>query len=82
VYGIDLLGYRYTGDGAALNRQVVKAVSGPVCVAGSVDSYRRLSELKELDPWGFTIGSAFFDHRFGDDIAAQIDAVCAYMERP
>ncbi len=82
AYGVDLLGYRYTGDGAALNRQVVEAVPGPVCVAGSVDSYERLAELKKIAPWGFTIGSAFFDHRFGEDFAAQIDAVCAFMEQP
>ena len=82
VYGIDLLGYRYTGDGGALTRRVVEAVDGPVCVAGSVDSFQRLDEIKAMGAWSFTIGSAFFDHRFGGGIAEQIDAVCAYMERP
>ncbi len=79
AYGIDLLGYRYTGDAVSLNREFVARVDAPVCLAGSVDSYKRLDEIKEVRPWSFTIGSAFFDHRFGDDIAEQIDDVCAYM---
>ena len=35
VYGIDLLGYRYTGDAALLNREFVKNMEVPVCIAGS-----------------------------------------------
>ena len=31
VYGIDLLGYRYTGDAARLNEEFVRAVDAPVC---------------------------------------------------
>ena len=80
AYGIDLLGYRYTGDGAALNRAFTAAVPGPVCIAGSVNSYARLEELRQTAPAFFTIGSAFFDHAFGQDIPAQIDAVCRFME--
>lgn len=80
AYGIDLLGYRYTGDGAALNRAFTAAVPGPVCIAGSVNSYARLEELRQTAPAYFTIGSAFFDHAFGQDISAQIDAVCRFME--
>ena len=34
VYGIDLLGYRYTGDAARLNEEFVRAVDAPVCIAG------------------------------------------------
>ena len=79
AYGIDLLGYRYTGDAPALNRALTAAV-GPVCIAGSVNSYARLAEIRAAGAAYFTIGSAFFDHVFGDDFAAQIDAVCAYME--
>ena len=80
VFGIDLLGYRYTGDGAALNRAFVELVDAPVCIAGSVDSYQRLDELCEAAPWSFTIGSAFFDGRFGGTMREQIDRVCDYME--
>ena len=80
VHGIDLLGYRYTGDATKLNAELVKSVSVPVCIAGSVNSYQRLDELKAARPWAFTIGSAFFDDQFSGSIAEQIDKVCDYMK--
>lgn len=79
VYGIDLLGYRYTGDATALIKAFVSQVNAPVCVAGSIDSYKRLDEVKEAAPWSFTIGSAFFDGKFGGSFCEQIDKVCEYM---
>ena len=81
VYGIDLLGYRFTGDATELNKKFVSGTKAPVCVAGSINSYQRLDEIKETSPWAFTIGSAFFDKKFGDDICGQIDKVCEYIER-
>jgi len=81
VFGIDLLGYRYVGDGAALNRAVTAAVDAPVCIAGSVNSYQRLEEVLEAAPWGFTIGGAFFEHCFGEDLCEQINAVCRYINK-
>lgn len=80
VYGIDLLGYRFTGDASELNRRFVAQVDAPVCIAGSVNSPARLDELKQAAPWAFTIGSAFFDHKFGEGFQEQIDAVCDYMQ--
>ena len=78
--GIDLLGYRYTGDAARLNAEFVAGVEAPVCIAGSIQSYKRLDEVKAAAPWSFTIGGAFFENRFGDGgFAAQIDAVIDYM---
>ncbi len=76
AWGINLLGYRYTGDASALIRALAEGVDAPVCVAGSVDSFERLDELKDISPWAFTIGTAFFEHAFGDDFGAQIDTVC------
>ena len=81
AFGADLLGYRYRGDAAALNREVVASVRGPVCIAGSVNSFARLDELKEAGPSYFTIGGAFFDHCFGGSIPEQINAVCRYMKK-
>lgn len=81
AYGIDLLGYRYTKDAAALNKTFVAQVGGPVCIAGSVNSFQRLDELKASDPWAFTIGSAFFENRFGGTFGEQINKVCSYMEK-
>lgn len=80
VFGFDLLGYRYPGDAAALCRSFVAGAGAPVCLAGSVNSFQRLDEVKAAAPWTFTIGSAFFEHRFGDGFAAQIDTVCDYIE--
>lgn len=80
VYGIDLLGYRYTKDAAELNRRFAAGVDAPVCIAGGINSFARLDEVKEAAPWAFTIGSAFFDRKFGEGFREQIDRVCEYMK--
>ena len=80
VDGFDLLGYRYTEDARELIERFVNEVDAPVCVAGSVDSYERLDELKDIEPWSFTIGSAFFNNCFDGTISEQIDKVCDYVE--
>lgn len=80
VFGIDLLGYRYTGDAVALNRDFVKAIDAPVCLAGSIDSIERLEEVRDASPWAFTIGSAFFNQKFSGSVCEQIDFVCGYMK--
>lgn len=81
AYGIDLLGYRYVGDAVELNKKFVAGVNGPVCLAGSVNSYQRLDEVKDADSWSFTIGGAFFENKFDGTFAEQIDKVCTYMEK-
>ena len=81
VYGFDLLGYRYTGDPVKLNNAFVQAIEAPVCLAGSVDSYERLDEVIDTNPWAFTIGSAFFEKKFGTEIHEQINNVCNYIEK-
>lgn len=78
VDGIDLLGYRYTGDAAALIRDFVDGTDASVCVAGSVNSFERLDELNAVAPWAFTIGGAFFENKFGKEFCEQIDKVCEY----
>lgn len=81
VDGIDLLGYRFSGDAVSLIRQFVKEMPIPVCVAGSIDSELRLDQIKAANPWSFTIGSAFFDNCFGSSHLEQIDFVCDYMAK-
>ena len=81
VYGFDLLGYRYTGDAAALSREFVSRANAPVCLAGSINSYKRLDEVKDIGPWAFTIGGAFFENQFGETYIGQIDEVCKYVRR-
>lgn len=80
VYGIDLLGYRYIGYAIKLNKEIVENVNGPVCIAGSVNSYKRLNEVKDANPWAFTIGGAFFENRFNDTFSNQINKVCNYVK--
>lgn len=79
VYGFDLLGYRYTGDAYSLSKSVVSGTTAPVCLAGSINSWHRLDEVKELSPWTFTIGGAFFENRFGGTFCEQINKVCEYI---
>ena len=81
AYGIDLLGYRYTGDPVALSKAFVQEIQAPVCLAGSIDCYDRLDEVMEMNPWAFTVGSAFFEEKFGSDIHEQINNVCDYIGR-
>lgn len=77
--GVDLLSYRYTGDPFTLSKALVENTSAPVCIAGSVDSIEKLREIKEIKPWAFTIGGAFFDGVFGDSFPVQIDFVSDYI---
>ena len=64
VDGLDLLTYRYTGDAHALLKEVVKATSVPIVSAGSIDSFNRITEVRDTGAWGFTIGTAFFEKKF------------------
>ena len=75
VYGLDLLAYRFAGDVPALVAQVLAAVDVPVIAAGSVDSIERIETLARLGVWGFTIGSAIFEQRFGETLAGQVQTV-------
>ena len=81
VYGFDLLGYRFTGNATELNKKFVTEVNAPVCIAGSINSYIRLDELKNANPWAFTIGGAFFENKFGNNFIEQINNVCEYIEK-
>ena len=80
AYGIDILGYRYTGNPIELNKKFVNNVNAPVCIAGSINSYKRLDEIKDANPWAYTIGGAFFENKFGKDFEEQINEVCDYMQ--
>jgi len=82
IKGIDLLGYRFTGDAVKLNAEFVKAIPVPVCLAGSVASFERLDEVKATGAWAYTIGGAFFDKKFADaSFGEQIKIVVDYMNR-
>ena len=82
VDGFDLLAYRYVEDAEKLAQQFIKAIKVPVVLAGSINSFDRLDKMKEYNPWGFTIGSAFFDKIFVKDgsFKEQIIRVLSYMD--
>jgi hypothetical protein len=78
VHGLDLLAYRFAGEGdpAELTRRVVEAVDVPVIAAGSIDGETRVKAMIDADTWGFTVGSALFQHAFVDRrLSAQIDTI-------
>lgn len=81
VYGLDLLGYRYTKDAASLIYKFVSQVNAPVCIAGSINNYGRLLEVKAASPWAFTIGGGFFENKFSGTFSEQIDKVYEFMVR-
>jgi hypothetical protein len=83
VDGFDLLAYRYVGDAEQLAKEFIQAIELPVVVAGSINSFARLDKIRELDPWAFTIGSAFFEKKFVPDgsFGKQIETVLGYLEK-
>ena len=78
VHGLDLLAYRFAGEGdpADLTRRVVEAVGVPVIAAGSIDREARVKAMIQANTWGFTIGSALFQEAFVDRrLSAQINTI-------
>ena len=78
VFGVDLLAYRHQQeDPVDLTRQVVRASSAPVIVAGSIVSESQIKSVAAAGAWGYTIGGAIFEGRLpgGPGIAEQVSAV-------
>ena len=83
VEGTDILAYRFVGDAEELLRRFMKEVDFPVVVAGSIDSHARMDFMKELKPWGMTMGSALFDKKFVSDgsFRDNLKHVVEYLEK-
>lgn len=79
VYGFDLLGYRYTGNTNKLIQEFVEKVNAPICIAGSINSFARLDDIKNTKAWAFTIGGAFFENKFDGSFDEQVCKVYQYM---
>jgi len=77
--GVDLLAYRYKKEDAdkRLIREFLSQIKRPVVLAGSINSWDRLEKVLKYKPWGFTIGTAFFDNKFGSnmDLHDQVNLV-------
>lgn len=83
VEGICLSSYRYIdGDPEEMTRRFIKEVNAPLIISGGINGYARLDFVKEAAPGGFTIGSALFAHKFGEDktIAEQLDIIQDYLK--
>lgn len=67
VNAFDILAYRYVGDPEELAEKFIQAIDIPVIIAGSINGYERLDKINELNPWGFTMGTALFKKNFYKD---------------
>jgi mannose-6-phosphate isomerase-like protein (cupin superfamily) len=78
VHGLDLLGYRSREDVPALVKEVCAAVSKPVYVAGSIDTFEQIAVVKEAGAAGFTIGTAALDRKYPaqeEGVSGQLAAI-------
>lgn len=83
VDGISLSVFRYKdGDPLELAKKFVKQIDAPICLTGSINSNDRLDFLKEVQPWGFAVGSALFEPEIfpGDTIAQKLDYINNYLK--
>ncbi len=82
VDGFDLSAYRYIdGDPEELAKTLINNIEKAIVIAGSISSIDMVKKMKELKPWAFTIGSAFFDKRFVENgtFVEQVDKVISYL---
>ena len=80
--GVCLSSYRYVdGDPESMSLEFKKRIQAKLIVSGGINDYHRLDFVKKLNPWGFTIGSALFDHKFGKElsIAEQLNKIQEYI---
>lgn len=83
VAGICLSVYRYEdGDPEAMALEFRKNIDKPLIVTGSIADDKRLNFVKNMKPWGFTVGSALFNDSFGhfDRISDKLDAIQNKLE--
>jgi hypothetical protein len=83
VSGIDLLAYRHKTAGEEVARKLTEALSIPVVIAGSIDTFARMDRMKEINPWGFTIGTALFNKKFVADgsVFDNLNVVYQYLNK-
>lgn len=81
--GVDLLAYRNPDRPEEAARKLVEGLTIPVIIAGSIDTFERLDRMKQIQPWAFTIGGAFFSKRFvpNGTFRQQMESVIAYLAR-
>ena len=82
VDGISLSVFRYAdGDPLELAKAFVKEVDAPLVLTGSINNDTRLDFVNEIQPWGFTIGSALFEgsEDWGKTMTEKLDYIFNYV---
>ena len=64
IKGFDILAYRHVVDGEKLAYEFCAAVPAKICIAGSINSFKRIDTMFDIGPWTFTMGSALFEKKF------------------
>lgn len=77
IHGINLLLYRYKGDINLLLDKTIENLKIPLIVAGSIDSFTKINQMKRRGVWAFTIGGAIMEKKFAPqkNIKDQVTAV-------
>lgn len=83
VFGVDLLAYRHPDSEPTQLIALVASLCqpAPVIVAGSISNEQQVRKVAAAGAWGFTVGTAIFDGRFGevgDGVAAAVRNVLAH----
>lgn len=81
VRGFNLLLHRYTGDQNLLLRRAGESLKVPLIVAGSIDKFEQIDQLKRKNIWAFTIGGAILEKKFAPEksIRQQVITVLEHL---
>ena len=82
IHGINLLLYRYTGNVNLLLDRATDTLKIPLIVAGSIDDFEKIGQMKRKNVWAFTIGGAILEKKFapGKNIKEQVTAVLNLLQ--
>ena len=82
IHGINLLLYRYTGNVNLLLDRVIDTLKIPLIVAGSIDNFEKIGQMKRKNVWAFTIGGAILEKKFAPqkNIKEQVTAVLNQLQ--
>ena len=83
IKGFDILAYRHVVDGEKLAYEFCEAVPAKICIAGSINSFKRIDTMFDIGPWTFTMGSALFEKKFLPEgsFRENLIAVADYMAK-
>ncbi len=81
TYGVDFLAYRHIANASEILQKVQEHIPEfKTCIAGSVDSFEKIQEIKKVEADFFTIGSAFFENKFNGTLSEQIQKVVNFLK--